>query len=161
MKRWPRRRTIGVGRQAGLAVAVHHRARAADDFARLAGWQLAASLVDQADVVARQRPADGVQFVGMLVREQCATAAAFGHAVVLDEAARPAREDVGLQRGGKRRAGAELHPKRAQVEVAEARVRQQPLILHRHEHRMRRAVPLRELEIAQHIERVHQHDAAA
>ena len=46
---------------------------------------------------------------GMLVRQQHAGAAALGHAVELDQAARPALQHVGLQRRGERRAGAELH----------------------------------------------------
>ncbi len=79
-----------------------------DHLAGLAARHLAAFLVDQADVAALGRLADGVQLVGMQVRLEDAGAAAFGHAVELDQAAGPALEHVGLERRVEGRAGAEL-----------------------------------------------------
>ena len=67
-----------------------------------------AVLVNESDVVARQGLAHGVQLVRVFVRPQAAAAAAFGHSVVLDQAAGPARQDVGLQSRREGCAGAEL-----------------------------------------------------
>ena len=100
-----------------VEIALHHHRRAADDLADLALRHELAVLVDQPDLVLRHRLADGVQLVGMLVRQQRAGAAAFGHAVIFDEAAGPALQDVALQFGGERRRGAELHPIRRQIEA--------------------------------------------
>ncbi len=153
---------LGLGGLRRLAVvAGHHSRRVADDFAGRAARQLAAGLVDEADVVALGGLADGVQLVRMLVRGEDAGAAALGHAVELDQAAGPARDDVGLERGGERRAGAELHAERRQVVRAEARARHQPLVLHRHQHRVGDAVALGEREVAVDVELLHQHDRAA
>ena len=71
---------------------------------------LAALVVDQADVVAlgtAGRRCAACPDAGAPRRTQAA--AAFGHAVELDQPARPAREHVGLERRGEGRAGAELH----------------------------------------------------
>ena len=97
----------------------------------------------------------------MQVRRQGAAAAAFGHAVELDQPARPARQHVGLQRRGEGRAGAELHAERRQVEAAELGQRHQPLVLHRHEHGVGDAVPLGQAQVLEGVELGHQHRGAA
>ena len=55
------------------------------------GYNTAVAVVDQPDVVPLGRLAHGVQLVRKAVRLQDAGAPAFCHAVVLDQAARPAR----------------------------------------------------------------------
>jgi hypothetical protein len=138
---------LGLARLLGLAVvAGHHAGRVAHHLAGLAGGTRA-RLVDQADVVALGRPAHGVQLVGVQVGFEDAGAAAFGHAVELGQAAGPARQHVGLELGAKRRAGAELGES-AQVEIAELRQRHDALVLHRHQHGVRDAVLLGQLQVA-------------
>ena len=145
-----------------VVIAAHHRGgRAADDLAGFAGRHLAAVVVDEADVVARRGWPTVCSLSGMLVGAQDAGAAAFGHAVVLDQAARPALEHVGLERGGERRAGAELHAEARQVVAIEVGQVHHALVLHRHEHRVGGAVPLGELREARGVELRHQHDGAA
>ncbi len=148
--------------RSGLAViGGHHRLRMADDLAGLAARQFAAGIVDDANVVGVAGSADGVQLVGIRVRLEDAGAAALGHAVVLGEATGPARQHLALECWRERRAGGELHAERRQVVVRELRQRQDALVLHRHQHRVRGAVLLGELEVAGGIELRHQHDRAA
>ena len=111
MKRWPCGVVpLGLARLLRLAVvAGHHAGERPTTSPGSPARQLAPLLVDQPDVVARGRLADRVQLVRVLVRVEDAGAAAFGHAVELDQAAGPALQHVGLERGGERRAGAELH----------------------------------------------------
>ena len=101
-------------------------------------------LVDQADVVPRRGPADGVELVGEFVREQQAGAAALGHAVDIDQPARPARQHIGLERGREGRAGAGLDPEARQIEAVEIGQRHDPAILHGHQHRVGGALGLGE-----------------
>jgi hypothetical protein len=118
-------------------------------------------LVDQADLVAGRGLADRVQLVREFVRMEDAAAAALGHAVVLGQAARPALENIRLEYRRERRAGAELHAEALQVEAVEVRQIHDALVLHGHEHRVRRSVPLCQLQEFQGIELRHQHDGAA
>ena len=74
-----------------VVVAGHHRRPSGRRLRRpRPARHFAAVLVDQPDVVAPAGLADGVQLVGMLVGGEDAGAAALGHAVVLDQPARPA-----------------------------------------------------------------------
>ena len=111
--------------------------------------------------MARRRLADGVQLVREFVGIQDAAAAALGHAVILRQAARPALEDLRLERRAERCAGAELHAEAREIEAAELRQIHDALILHWHEHRVRRAMLLRQLQELQRVELRHQHDGAA
>ncbi len=94
-----------------IQVAAHHRGRVTDDFADFAARQLLSRRIDQADIVARHRHADRVQFVWMLVGLEQARAAAFGEPVDLDEAPGPTLKHAPLELRCKRRAGRELQLK--------------------------------------------------
>ena len=144
-----------------VVIAGHDALRVPDDFAGGARRQFDTLVVDQTDVVAGRGRADGVYLVRMLACFQYAGAAALGHAVILDQAARPALQDVGLQVGGEGRTGAELGAKTRQVVAVELRQRHDARVLHRHQHRRGRAVFLRQLEESGRIEFRHQHHAAA
>ena len=133
----------------------------AHHLAGLARRHLHARVVDQADVVALGRAAHGVQLVGVGVGLQDAGATAFGHAVELHQAARPARQHVGLQRGVERGAGAELHAKAAEVVRVEIGPRHQAAVLHRHQHGVGHPLGLRERQPAGGVELGHQQHRAA
>ena len=79
--------------------------------AGVARAELAARVVDASDVGPRWRAPDGGQLFGVLVRSQDAAAAAFGRTVDFREPPRPAPQNVGFERSGKRRAGAEFGAK--------------------------------------------------
>ena len=104
-----RRRPVGLGGLGRLVVvADHHRAASGrrPRRSRPAATSLAV-LVDQPDVVAGRRAGRPCAACpGCSWRQQHAGAAALGHAVVLDQPAGPALQDVGLQRRGERRGGA-------------------------------------------------------
>ena len=156
---------LGLARLAGLAVvAAHHAGRVPHHLADgrgIAGRQFAARVVDEADVVARRRPADRVQLVGLHMRFEDAGAAPFRHAVELDQPARPARHHLGLQWRSERRAGAELEAEGAQVVGIERRQGHDALVLHRHQHRVRDAVLHGQREVSGGVELLHQDHAAA
>ena len=147
-----------------LVVARHHARRAAHHLAHLAGGvrgHLNAVFVDQSDVAGGGGLADGVQLRGVRVRFQNAGAAAFGHAVVLDQLTWPTRQKVGLERGVKRRTGAKLGQKTRQVVVAERGQRHEALVLHRHQHGVCGADAFGQFQIAFGVEPGHQINAAA
>ncbi len=150
---------VPLGRAGGLGPAViadHHAGATAHDLTGFATRQFAAFLIDHAHVAAAGGRAHCVQLVRIQVGLQDAGGAAFGHAVVLDQPARPALEHIGLQRGGKGRAGAELHDEVAQVVLVEGRKRQQPAVLHGHEHGVRGMVPLAQPQVVLRMESWHQ-----
>ena len=96
----------------------------------------------------------------MFSRVERAYAAAFGHAKILDQIARPARQDLRLQ--GRREIGAAagLHPKRREVEAIEVGLCEDTLKLDRHHHRVRDAMSFRKFEVTPSVELAHQHDSA-
>src|SRR5207302_7231104 len=102
-------------------VTRHHRGRVADDLARAAARELAAVLVDDADVVARRGLPDGMQLPAIDMRQQDAGAATLRHAVELDETSGPAREHVALELRREGRAGGELREERREVVASEIR----------------------------------------
>ena len=103
-------------------------------FARLARRHFHARFVNQADVMPHRRTAYGVQFPRMQVCIQNERAAAFGHAIKLDQPARPACQHIGLQGGCKGRTGAKLDLERGQVKRRKIRQQHDPLVLHWHQH---------------------------
>ena len=111
--------------------------------------------------MAGQRLADRMELVRMLVRDQAATAAALGHAVIFDQATGPALEDIRLKRRAEGGAGAELHLEAGQVIVAKGRLFEDAAILHRHQHGVGHAVLVRQLEEAEGVELIHQDRRAA
>jgi len=136
----------GTGGVGAAVIAGHHHARASDDFADFALSHFAPVLVDQTQVSARGGLADGVELVRKRVGEQHTGAAAFGHAVDLDQQTWPTPDDVGLQLGCKRCARAGLQAEARQVEAIEVWQRHDALVLHRHEHDVRRALALGHLQ---------------
>ena len=74
---------------------------------------------------------------------------------VADEPPRPPVEQLALQRRGERRAGRLLDLERGEIGAREARVREDALVLHRHQHRVRDAFGFREREIAAGVELPH------
>ena len=66
-----------------------------------------AVLLHQHQLDPRKGAADGVQLVGVFVRDQRGSAAALGHAPIFDQAARPAGEHIGLEVG--REGGRQSH----------------------------------------------------
>jgi hypothetical protein len=162
---------LAVGRMpfgfAGLVrlavVAAHHGRRTAHNFtnrADLAERNFVPGLIDQADVVAFGRLAHRRQLVRAFVGLEHHGAAALGHAVVLDQPARPAAQDVGLERGGKGGAGAELHAEARQVEGIEGRMGHQARVLNRHQHAVRGAMAMCQFEVVPGIELGHQYHGA-
>jgi hypothetical protein len=124
-----------------IEIAVHHRSgRAADDLADLAARHFATLLVDQADLMAGRRLADRVQLVREFVRIEDAAAAALGHAVVLGQTARPAFENVRLELPPRTARWCRTSCGSLQVEAIELRQVHDALVLHRHQHRVRRAM---------------------
>ncbi len=79
-----------------VVISGHHRRRVADDFTGFTDGDLVPVIVDQPDVMTFSRPAHGMQLVGVAVRFEDESAAAFGHAIKLDQSSRPAREHIGL-----------------------------------------------------------------
>ena len=142
-------------------IALHHRGRAADDFANLSGWHELPFLADHAHVVAVHRPTNRRKLVGMFVRGEHARAAALGHAIIFDQAAGPALQDLGLQLGRKRCRGGKFQCVMRQVEVAKIGHIENPPILHRHQHRMSRGMLFTELEKGACLKLWHQYDRAA
>ena len=153
---------FGFGRFLGLVqVAGHHCGGMSDDFSNRADRQLVAFIVNHTNVMPLSRTADRVQFIRVLVRSQNAGAAAFGHAVGVDQPAGPARQDFGFQCGTERRAGAHLVAEVAEIVLLEVLARHEPLVLHWHQHRMGHLVLLGEAQVFARVELAHQHHAAA
>ncbi len=149
---------LGLAGLVGLAVvARHHAGRAADDLALRTLGQLLALFVDKAQIGVRPGAADGVQLVGELVAVQLAAHAPFGHAVVLDQAAGPAAQHLGLERGLERRAGAELVLQPRQIGLVKGRAVQQALVLHGHQHRVGGGLCLGQLQVLGRVELAHHH----
>ncbi len=121
-----------LGGLGATVVACHHDVGAADHLSNLARGHLPSLLVNQPEIVAGGRTTDGVQLIGELVGDQNGEAAAFRHAVILDQLTRPALEHLPLQSGGKgcRRAG--LVAKGREIAGVERRFVQNAAVLHRH-----------------------------
>ena len=144
-----------------VVIAGHDAFGMADDFAGGTRWQFALLVVDQPDVVPRRWTTDGMQLARVQSGFEHAGAATLRHAVVLDQAARPALQDVGFQIGGERRAGAELGAETREIKAVEVRQRHDARVLHRHQHCRGCAMVPCKFEKAGRIEFRHQHHGAA
>src|SRR5208282_621556 len=144
-----------------VVIARHDCFGVTNDLPHLTTRQFLSVLVDYAYVVTRNRLADRMKLVRMLVRQKRATPAAFGHPEIFGQSSRPTVKDFALELCRKWRGGAVLHHVGRQIEAIEFWMSEQPLILHRDEHRMRDTVALGELEKFADIELIHQHERAA
>ncbi len=132
-----------------------------DDLADLAARQLNAVFIDNPHVVAVEWHTHGGKLVRVGVGRQHAGATTFGHAVELDQAARPALENVGLELGMEGGAGAELHDVAVQVIAVEVRAGHDALILNRYQHGVGDAVLFGQFQVALGVKLGHQYNGAA
>jgi len=97
----------------------------------------------------------------MFVAQQYADHPALGHRIDLDQPARHPLQHFPLELGRERRAGAIFMGQAAQVIIVKSLEIHQPLILHRHQHRVAGAVLLRQLQPALAVELAHQYQRSA
>ena len=102
-----------------------------------------------------------MQLVGKLVRFQQADDAALGHRIDLDQRARHAIEHLALEVGGEWRGSAVFQLQCGQVELVEARLAHQALVLDGYEHGNRGRVGLCAFEPADDVELAHHPHRAA
>ena len=150
---------LGLARLRRLAVvADHHRARAADHLAGLAARRPRGRRRRSGGC--RGPPSAGRRCAacpGCSCAASDAAAAAFGHAVELDQAARPAR--AARRPSGPRRTARWCRTSCGTTtgrSASNSGTRQQPLVLHRHQHGVRDAMPLGQAQVVGGVELGHQ-----